>query len=105
MAISLPTPTSFLEFLLFARHYAWAEETQIEIPNHLGGGGFLFGQSDCQYCSFPLNGAFPDQASRMLHFRSEFWASCQQSFLSSPWGAVMVSGDLWEFTQPFKKPT
>lgn len=51
--------------------------------------------------------AFLGEVVRMLHFLPEFWAFCRQSSLSFPFGrgAAVVSGDLWELTQSFRKPT
>lgn len=52
---SLPTPTSILVFLLFATHVLGLKRPGLgtQGAGHLGGGGFLFGQSDCQHHSFP----------------------------------------------------
>lgn len=55
IVISLPTPTSLLVFLLFAMHVLGLKRPSpgTQGAGHLGGGGFLFGQSDCQHHSFP----------------------------------------------------
>lgn len=92
---SLPTPTSILVFLLFATHVLGLKRPGpgTQGAGHLGGGGFSLGNLIASTTPFLTEWGLP-----MLHFRPEFWASCQQSFLSSPWGAVVVSDDLWEFT-------
>lgn len=108
---SLPTPTSLLAFLLFARHCTWAREMQMKdivwaLRLLAIWAKEVFSLDDLIAKTAPSLtewGAFPGLVARMFHFLPEFWVSCQQSFLSSPWGAVVVSGDLWEFTYPFKK--